>query len=163
MSGFKMGRKLRTLMVGILAFALANSLQSSLATNESSEDRQKCVAEFADQLAKIEVTGEVKVIMEKSREYYPDYVAFVNAGTPSDEYLSALAKLGSPDGCDKVLSDFGKITAPGCSERILSDNENDYTKFLSELLQVSQEVKDVLDADRACSFAVKINQDRQSS
>jgi hypothetical protein len=149
-----MGRKLRTLMVGILAFALANSLQSSLATNESSENRQKCVAEVADQLAKIEVTESVKVLMEKLREYYSDHVALVEAGGPSFEYLSALRKIGPQDDCVKVVSDVERIVSEGCLSRFLSDT-NELGQFVSELVQVSQEVEDAFDAYKTCVISVE--------
>jgi hypothetical protein len=158
MSGFKMDRKLRMLVWGILAFALANPLQSSSADESSEklaegrEHQQKCVAKVADLFANTEITEPVKVLVEKTRKYYPNYVAFFSEG-PSKDYMKAMAEIGPQDGCNKMHDSLVQVVESECARYFTEEPELNGLDFISQLVQVSPKVLEVLYAQEACTVA----------
>jgi hypothetical protein len=140
MSGFKMDRKLRTLVVGILAFALANSLQTSLA-----ETQGECFAKITGKIANLELTEPLKVVGEITRKHIFNFMALLKGESPPNEYRLALEKIGPQKDCDKLLDEFEPIKLDECFD------EHNFAHFLlASRLFLSSHVRNVYYAETGC-------------
>jgi hypothetical protein len=148
-----MDRKLRTLVVGILAFALANSLQTSLA-----ETQGECVAKIAGRIAELKLTEPLEAIVKKTREHYLNVMALLKSLSPSEEYLLALEKIGPQKDCDKLLDIFEEITLDGCfGESFISRSI-----LTVRLLLSSQEARKFYYAAAGCMSMLQIRKEERA-
>jgi hypothetical protein len=145
MSGFKMSRKLSSLTVGIVAFALTNLLLSSLADPIEGKSRAECVVAVAEYLKQIEIAPEVNTLLEKSREFYKDDEIHT-VSKVSDEYIQTMGTVERPDACEEIVSGYlsTRSNVP-CYGSYLHDPD-----FILEVNQANAKAKEVLEAYYAC-------------
>jgi hypothetical protein len=149
MSGFKMSRRLRMLMVGILAVAIANSLQASLATDESNKNRQECVSTVTKEIEALEIPETVEVLIGTSRNYRPT----MPEPSKKDNREEYEKKVQSD--CEKLFAESLGLDRIPCLKDLSDDGESmDALEFLKEMGQVSQKAQDVLDAQKECAYVI---------
>jgi hypothetical protein len=124
MSGFKMGRKLKMLVVGILAVALANSLQTSLANEPIAELAKEANEEQANEFNKELDNESSGDLANESNEYRQRCVAEVT------EYIDDNFKITEPV---KVLTAKYREFFPNYAD--LRAHRNDVDKRYKEALQ----------------------------
>lgn len=112
------------------------------------ETPETCVKEVVEHLHQRTVPKDIKVLIEESRKYYPDFsVLLTDKPIVEDGYVEALEKIGPQPGCDEVIKFVDWISVKVPCYRVQPMEITDVINARDEA------ANEVLEADYVCQVA----------
>lgn len=118
---------------------------------EPKPDRERCIKETANYVAKATIEKPVWTLIEKSREFYPNVLRLIQEEIPTEEYIAALRKIDSQYGCAAIQEHIQKIAKEvTCYHEFQLDADEFGTR---DVAQDSQAAGEVFEAFFVCQTA----------